>query len=105
MRIALLLSILVLGGCAGNQQLSQTEQGRPYCHVEETHIDNNGTMDVTTVMECTDKPVNNWQMHLGISDNCREYWYDIRINNRMEPHRGFVCQKLDGSWEIVPDRF
>ena len=37
----------------------------------------------------------------GIAKDCKEFWYDIRLSGQMVQQRGFICQKFDGSWEIV----
>jgi hypothetical protein len=37
----------------------------------------------------------------GIADNCKVFNYDIKLNGKLVPQRGFICERLDGVWEIV----
>ena len=40
----------------------------------------------------------------GIAKECREYWFDMFVNNEWIRKNGYVCQKFDGSWEMVNPR-
>ena len=37
----------------------------------------------------------------GIAKECREFWFDIVLSGTFVKRKGYVCQKFDGSWEIV----
>ncbi len=37
----------------------------------------------------------------GIAKDCREFWFDIFLSGTFVKRKGYVCQKFDGSWEIV----
>ena len=37
----------------------------------------------------------------GIAKSRREFWYEISLNGSWVNKKGYVCQKFDGSWEIV----
>ncbi len=37
----------------------------------------------------------------GIAKDCKEYWFDMYIANEWIRKKGYVCQKFDGSWEMV----
>ena len=37
----------------------------------------------------------------GIAKECKEYWFDMYIANEWIRKKGYVCQKFDGSWEMV----
>jgi len=99
--LSLLIVTSVLAGCSSTPQVSDWEQ-QQYCYTDETITQNNGVIDSRKSVECTDRPAENWRRQLGVADTCREYLYNVRLNNRIERRRGYVCQKMDGSWEIVP---
>ena len=40
----------------------------------------------------------------GIAKECKEYWFDMYIANEWIRKKGYVCQKFDGSWEMVTPR-
>ena len=88
-------------GCSSTPETSPFVQ-QQYCYTDETITNENGRVDSRTNVECTDRPAENWRRAFNVADTCREYYYDIRLNNRMERRRGYVCQKFDGSWEVVP---
>ena len=37
----------------------------------------------------------------GIAKECKEYWFEMYIGGKFQRKRGYVCQKFDGSWEMV----
>ena len=37
----------------------------------------------------------------GIAKECKEYWFEMHIAGQWQRKRGYVCQKFDGSWEMV----
>lgn len=85
----------ILGGCSSTPEVSSQQ----YCYTDEVIENFNGNVSTSTKVECTDRPVDNWKKQIGIADNCREYWYKTRQGDR----RGYVCQRLDGYWEVVPN--
>lgn len=100
LRSLLLITSLILAGCSSTKHVADTQQ---FCYskgtIEQT---NNDTVNSKFVHECDDRPANNWQLQLGISDDCREHYY---IDSNGTKRRGYVCQKFDGNWEIVPTNF
>lgn len=88
------ITISILSGCSSTPEISSQQ----YCYTDEVIENNNGTVSSSTKVECTDRPVDNWKKQIGIADNCREYWYKTRQGDR----RGYVCQRIDGYWEVVP---
>ena len=37
----------------------------------------------------------------GIAKECKEYWCEMYVAGKWQRKRGYVCQKFDGSWEMV----
>ena len=37
----------------------------------------------------------------GIAKECKEYWFEMYISQQWIRKKGYVCQKFDGSWEMV----
>ena len=96
-----LVCLTSLAGCSSTPEQSAWNQ-QQYCYTDETITDYNGKVNSSKRVECTDRPAENWRRQLGVANTCREYFYNMRLNNRTERRRGYVCQKLDGSWEVVP---
>ena len=82
------------------------EQDNQYCDISSTTIittDQDGNIINNQTEEkvvCNDG-VKDFLTYSGIAKECREFWFEIRLNNRRTPKRGYACQKFDGSWEIV----
>ena len=82
------------------------EQDNQYCDISSTTIittDQDGNIINNQTEEkvvCNDG-VKDFLTYSGIAKECREFWFDIILNNKRTPRRGYVCQKFDGSWEIV----
>ena len=77
-----------------------------YCNIETITLlkkDNSGKVIEQQAMEkvVCDDGVKDFLAYSGIAKECREFWFEIRLNNRRTPKRGYACQKFDGSWEIV----
>jgi uncharacterized protein YcfL len=101
--LVVLATSFVLAGCSSRPAVEPSPfVQQQYCYTDESYSNVNGRVDSRTSLECTDRPAENWRRAFNVADTCREYWYDIRLNNRMEKRRGYVCQKFDGSWEVVP---
>ena len=99
--LLLTTSIALLVGCSSTiEPVANTQQ---FCYSSGTIVQqDNDTVNSNFVHECDDRPANNWQMQLGISDDCRAHYY---TDSNGTKRRGYVCQKFDGSWEIVPTNF
>lgn len=101
--LLLITSLAILAGCSSTKQVANTQQ---FCYskgtIEQT---NNDTVNSKFVHECDDRPANNWQLQLGIAENCRPHYYDVFLQGKRVTRRGYVCQKFDGSWEVVPTNF
>ena len=77
-----------------------------YCNIETKTLvkkDNSGKIIDQQAMEkvVCDDGVKDFLVYSGIAKECREFWFEIILNNKRTPKRGYVCQKFDGSWEIV----
>ena len=58
------------------------------------------TEDTVEKLVCDDGR-KDFLQYSGIAKSCREFWYEINLNGSWVNKRGYVCQKFDGSWEIV----
>ena len=65
--------------------------------------DNSGKIIDQQAMEkvVCDDGVKDFLAYSGIAKECREFWFDILLNDSFIKRKGYVCQKFDGSWEIV----
>ena len=77
-----------------------------YCNAKlETVIikdTNRNIIDKQTVetMVCDDG-AKDFLAYSGIAKECKEYWFDMYIAQQWIRKKGYVCQKFDGSWEMV----
>ena len=101
-------AVMALNACSSHNNKPVMAQFKPqYCYQTTTiNTDNNGTGNSTVsskgVTECTENRNNkHFLAYSGMAKDCREHWYEIILDGKIVPQRGFVCQKLDGSWEIV----
>ena len=65
-------------------------------------VDNLTKQSVETLI-CDDGR-NDFLAFSGIAKECKEYWFDMYIANEWIRKKGYVCQKFDGSWEMVTPR-
>ena len=101
LRLLLILGVVLLGACSQTPK-TMTEAGLPYCYVDETHIEQAGTVDSEIVTQCSDRPGAQASVQrAGIDVGCEEFWYTEIRNGSRFPVRGVRCEKLDGSWEIL----
>lgn len=90
--------------------IAQSEAGGPwsnqYCNLKTETVnvvDANGVVidsKTTEVLVCDDG-VKDFLAYSGIAKECREYYYHINLKGSMIKKKGFVCEKLDGSYEII----
>lgn len=103
-KLFVLGAVLGLSACSTNPGTPVMAQFQPqYCHTaEDITLQNGETVNSNVRLTCTDNPEDkHFLAYSGIAKNCREHWYEIIIAGKWEKQRGFVCQKFDGSWEIV----
>ncbi len=94
--LAFLMSTAVAGGPWSDQ----------YCNAKvETVIVKNDKGEVidqksVETLICDDGR-NDFLAYSGIAKECKEYWFEMYIAGTWQRKRGYVCQKFDGSWEMV----
>ena len=105
--VVLMGAVLAVTACSSHNQKPVMAQFQPqYCYQTTTIETNNNTVNSKGLTECTDNPKNkHFLAYSGMAKDCREHYYEIFLNGKMQRQRGFVCQKLDGSWEIVNHPF
>ena len=101
MKIAIVLSGLLLVGCSSAPKVSAVKP--QYCHTSQTIETQNGEkVDSRTVVECTDDQVKKMSsVKLGMSANCGQFTYWMRIGDKDVQRKGISCQKFDGTWEVI----
>ena len=89
---------------------TSAEAGGPwsdqYCNAKtETIITKNTKGEVinkqTIETLVCDDGAKDFLAYSGIAKECKEYWFDMYIANEWIRKKGYVCQKFDGSWEMV----
>jgi len=103
-RLALILSsAYLLTACASTKEPIVQAEKPQYCHTTEQIVVENGEkIDSITTVECTDDNIKRlFQVKSGMSPNCGEYTYWMKIGGQDVQRKGVSCQKPDGTWEIV----
>ena len=86
---------------------SHSQAGGPwsnqYCNLKTETIqvvDSSGTViDSKTVEKLVcDDGVKDFLAYSGIAKDCREYYYTINLSGYPIKKKGYVCEKLDGSF-------
>jgi hypothetical protein len=101
MKKSLLLLVVILAGCSSAPK--QTVQA-PYCYTnQDIKVQNGERISSETRLQCSDNPVERMAIrNYGISPHCGEYKYYMTIQGRVVERRGYACQKMDGTYEVVP---
>jgi len=89
---------------------SSAEAGGPwsdqYCNAKtETVIVKNTKGEIvdkqTVETLVCDDGAKDFLAYSGIAKECKEYWFEMYISQQWIRKKGYVCQKFDGSWEMV----
>ena len=96
-------AVLALSACSSNTMPTMAQFEPQYCHTKSKYTLKNGNKANSRVdVNCTDNPKDkHFLAYSGMAKDCREHYYEIFLNGKMSRQRGFVCQKLDGSWEVL----
>lgn len=99
MRVVLLVGAITLVGCSATPSHNYQAQ---YCYTDETIVRQDNNVSSSTRLECTDRPGQQTAIQrAGIDAGCREFWYPETRFNRRVMVRGVICEKLDGTMEII----
>jgi len=95
-----LLLVALIAGCSS----SPKQAAAPYCYTnQDIRVQNGERVNSETRLQCSDNPVDRMAIrNYGISPHCGEYVYNMTIGGKNVQRRGYACQKLDGTYEVVP---
>jgi hypothetical protein len=101
--IVMVGALLALSACSTKPMPTMAQFEPQYCHTKSKHTLQNGDTASSRVdVNCTDDPKDkHFLAYSGMAKDCREHYYEINLNGKRIRQRGFVCQKLNGAWEIV----
>ena len=101
MKKSLFLMACILAGCSSSpKQVSQA----PYCYTyQDVRVKDGERVASDTRLQCSDNPIDRMVIrNYGIAPECGEYKYLMTLKGRVVERRGYACQKLDGTYEVVP---
>jgi len=90
---------------------NDAEAGGPwsnqYCNLKTEHTvikDKEGNVISESVVETQvcDDSAKDFLHGMGIASNCQLFTWDMPYQNTLIKERSIVCQRLDGTYEIVP---
>jgi hypothetical protein len=92
--------LLTLVGCSS----SPKKVAGQFCHTSQTvEVADGERVSSKTTVQCSDDPVDRIVIKkAGIAQNCGEFKYWTTLKGRPVERRSISCQKLDGTWEIMP---
>jgi len=96
-------AVMAISACSSNVKPVMSQFEPQYCHTKSKYTLQDGNKANSRIdVNCTDDPEDkHFLAYSGMAKTCREHYYDIWLNGKAVTQRGFVCQKIDGSWEIV----
>lgn len=99
--LALVLTSLALAGCSTTENIVKHEE--PYCYTDETVTNNNGSIDSSTRVQCSDNPVKRAKL-VGVDEkNCRRWERRDYVNGREKHYGGYICMDAKGNWRPLSD--
>jgi hypothetical protein len=98
---AFVVLLFILLGCTSAPIVKA--QKPQYCYTSQTIQTENGEkVNSQTTVECTDDQVKRLaSVRMGLSANCGEFTYWMKMGGKDVQRKGISCQKPNGSWEIV----
>ena len=97
----LFLSFLI---CSISNSEDKKEQ---YCNIQTTIVktvdsDGNTIEEKTEEKVVCDDSVKHFLEEVGVAKNCHEFVWDMPLGGESVEQRAIACEKLDGSYEIIP---
>ena len=97
------LGVVYLAGCAS----APPKTARQFCYTsKDITVQDGEKVSSQTQIRCNDDPIETIPTaRMGISPKCFENPYRHQLpNGRIVQGMNYVCQKRDGSWEIIDGR-
>lgn len=100
MKKFILLSIFIAGCSSTPKPVVDTAA----CYInQDIRVKDGERVSSSTRVQCSDNPVDRLAMrNYGISPHCGEYKYYMTLQGKVVERRGYACQKMDGTYEVVP---
>ena len=83
------------------------EKKEQYCDIQITIVktvdtDGNIIEEKTEEKVVCDDSVKHFLEEVGVAKECREFFWDMPLGGQLVKQRAIACEKLDGSYEIIP---
>ncbi len=98
--IILFVITVLISGCSSSPKTQMSQ----FCHTSQTIVTRNGErVDSKTELKCSDDPVERMiEKRAGVAQNCGEFIQRYNLGGRIVNERAISCQRLDGSWFVLP---
>lgn len=99
--LPVLLLTSVLAGCSTTQPVSKADE--PYCYTNETISTQNGVVNSSTLVQCSDNPLKRAKL-VGVDEkNCRRWERKDYVNGYQKSYGGYICRDAKGNWRPLTD--
>jgi len=94
-------TVSILGGCSSTQTIANVQE--PYCYTNETVTENNGSINSTTSVQCSDNPLKRAKL-VGVDPkSCRTWRRTEPVNGHNKTYGGYICRDAKGNWRPLTD--
>jgi len=90
------IGIVLITGCSSTPQVSVERD--QYCYTDQTIVNDNGTVNSQTTLECSDNPLKRAKL-VGVDEkNCRRWQRQDVVNGRVKTYGGYICRDEKNNW-------
>lgn len=93
--------LAVLTGCSSVPEVDPNRD--QYCYADKTIVNQDGNISSETIVKCSDRPETNWQLKLGIAEDCRPQYHSEIIDGRHREIMTYACRDRSGRWHRIPN--
>jgi hypothetical protein len=97
-----LVVLVLLPGCSSAPKSSRLVADQ-YCYTSQTiETEDQSRVSSKTTVKCSDDPIEKYvPAKMGLAKDCYESHIPLNRNGRLIHEKIYVCQKLNGSYDIV----
>lgn len=100
MKLLIVAVALIAAGCSSQPKKIASQ----FCYTsQQVELSDGERVNSKTTVNCSDDPIDRVAIkRAGIAQNCGEFKYWVTLRGQPVERRSISCQRLDGTWEIMP---